>query len=71
MKLCRHNFRNNRRQTEFENYARIIGSVTIYIMLRDTSCLHAHEQDTWASKMETSDESVWRTPSNQERTLED
>ena len=70
VKLCRHNFRNNRRQTEFENYARIIDSVTVYIMLRDTFCLHAraclalsHEQDTWASKMETSDESVWRTPS--------
>ena len=50
-------------------------------MLCDASCLHArahlalsHEQDTWASKMETSDESVWRTPSllyNQKRTLED
>ena len=70
MKLCRHDFRNNRRQTEFENYARIIGSVTVYVMLCDASCLHArallalsHEQDTWASKMETSDESVWRTPS--------
>ena len=49
---------------------RIIGSVTVYVMLRDTSCLQSrarlalsHEQDTWASKMETSDESVWRTPS--------
>ena len=46
---------------------RKIGSVTVYVMLGDTSCLHArarahillspHEQDTWASKMDE------RTPS--------
>ena len=28
VKLCWNNFRNNRRQKEFGNYARIIGSVT-------------------------------------------